>query len=165
MNILQAIILGIVQGLTEFLPVSSSGHLVFVQYLLGFHEPLLAFDVALHLGTLLAVFVYFKEDLVNMIREFFLFLFHLASGKKAGLLLSQYPYAATSWRVIVASIPTALIGFLFHDSLVAMFGSLSGVGIGWIVMGIALILSRKIQNGSRALNQMNAWDALLIGTM
>ena len=165
MNIFQAAVLGIVQGLTEFLPVSSSGHLVFAQHLLGFDGPLLAFDVVLHVGTLLAVFVYFREDVGNMIRQCFLFLFHLPGSKNAGILLREYPYTVISGWVILATLPTALIGFIFHDAFEVMFGSLSGVGIGWLVFGIVLILSRKIQNGSRTLSQMNLWDALLIGTL
>ncbi|MEJ2024820.1 MAG: undecaprenyl-diphosphate phosphatase, partial [Deltaproteobacteria bacterium] len=75
MNVLQSILLGIIQGLTEFLPVSSSGHLVIFQNLLGLQEPELLLDTALHLGTLLAVCIYFRSDLKNMITESWAFLF------------------------------------------------------------------------------------------
>ncbi|MCQ2964914.1 MAG: undecaprenyl-diphosphatase, partial [archaeon] len=81
MDIIQAIIIGLVQGLTEFLPVSSSAHLIFIQYFLGVAEPSLAFDVLLHLGTVVAVVGYFWRDILQMIIAFFSSLVDLFKGR------------------------------------------------------------------------------------
>ncbi len=115
--VFEAIILGIVQGLTEFFPVSSSGHLVILQGLFGLKEPQLAFDVFLHVGTLAAVLVYFRHD----IRWLF--------GKNRKDLV----------YIITASIPTFLIGFLFKDAVERFFGMPKVVGYMMLVTGLALI--------------------------
>ena len=100
MHILQAVIVGIVQGLTEFLPVSSSAHLIFVQELLGINQPGIAFDVLLHLGTLVAVVGYFFKDIVEMIKAFISSILDLFRGKfKEGF--KNDPYKRLAWMVII----------------------------------------------------------------
>jgi len=163
MTILKAVILGVVQGLTEFLPVSSSGHLVLFQNLLGMKEPMLAFDIVLHLGTLVAVFIYFRKDFFEMIRQSFLFIVHLPRAADRQALFEKYPYALESSFVILSCIPTAVIGFVFKDAFEALFGSVLAVGVAWIVMSGILIASRWFQNGIRGLELMNHQDAFLIG--
>ena len=103
--------MGALQGLTEFLPVSSSGHLVVSQALLGYSEPQLAFDVMVHLGTLLAVVTFFRRYMLGMIAS--IFIPRLRHGQEWNLLK----------MVIVGTIPTVFIGFMFAEELEKLFGS------------------------------------------
>ena len=98
MDIFQAIIIGLVQGLTEFLPVSSSAHLIFAQQALGVADVGLAFDVLLHVGTLVAVLVYFYDDILNMIKGFFLSLIDLKEGKFISEIKKD-PYKKLAWQL------------------------------------------------------------------
>ena len=111
MTILEAILLGIVQGVTEFLPVSSSGHLVLVQGLLGWQEPNLVFDVWLHFSTLLAVIIVFWKDFWQLKKQDFLVL-------------------------LVGSIPAAVVGLFFKDTIEAWFGLAQVVAIALIFTGL-----------------------------
>ncbi len=163
MNVFEAIFLGVVQGLTEFLPVSSSGHLVLFQNLLGMKEPMLGFDLVLHLGTLVAVFIYFRRDFLQMIQQSVLFLMQFPGSKDRGALYEQYPYALEAGMVVLACVPTVLIGIAFKDAFETLFGSVFAVGVAWIVMSFILIASRKFPKGDRTLNLMNHQDAFLIG--
>ncbi|MDD5218164.1 MAG: undecaprenyl-diphosphatase UppP [Candidatus Omnitrophica bacterium] len=164
MNIYEAVVLGIVQGFTEFLPVSSSGHLVLFQNLLGMREPMLAFDVAVHLGTLLAVFVYFGKDLIRMVVQSVLFAVKFPFASDKDEVHQQYPYAAITGFVILASVPTFLIAIAFKDMFEYLFSSVAAVGFAWLVMGILLVLSRWFQeSNARFLTMMNHRDAFFIG--
>ncbi len=102
LTILQSIIFGVVQGVTEFLPISSSGHLVILQDIMGINQPHVSFFVALHIGSLLAVIVYFWNDWLNI--------FHL---KKDMSVYRENPRLL--WYIIVATIPAAIVGFFFND--------------------------------------------------
>ncbi|RJO66263.1 MAG: undecaprenyl-diphosphate phosphatase [Myxococcales bacterium] len=124
MNVGDALILGIVQGLTEFLPVSSSGHLVLGHHLLGMQEPDVFFDVVLHVGTLAAVFLFYRRELLGLCRAALSFL-----GRP--LPDPAHPLAAERrllLYIFVATAPTGLIGVLFKDTFEAAFGSLVAVG-------------------------------------
>jgi undecaprenyl-diphosphatase len=105
MNLLQAIVLAIVQGVSEFLPISSSGHLVLVPHFLGWPDQGLAFDVAVHVGTLLAVLIYFRVQLLAMIRAWFASVFRRTASRDSRL----------AWQLLVATIPVGLGGLLFDD--------------------------------------------------
>ncbi len=142
MNALQSILLGIIQGLTEFLPVSSSGHLVIFQNLLGFQEPELLLDTALHLGTLLAVCIYFRSDLQKMITESWAFLFTRKSPASAAH--KDRNHVALAWWVIIGTIPTGLIGVLFRHPLEKLFGSISLVAVMLLVTGAVVGLTKFI---------------------
>ena len=107
MDILKVIILGIVQGLTEFLPVSSSGHLVLAAELLNFHEEGVAFEVFVHLGTLLSVLIVFRNDVFKMIKAHFQFLSSRFENKETKQYLLWDLY------IIVGTIPAAIIGLSF----------------------------------------------------
>ncbi|MDX1762806.1 MAG: undecaprenyl-diphosphatase UppP [bacterium] len=149
MTIFDAIILGLVQGLTEFLPVSSSGHLVIGQHLLNMREPNLAFDVVVHLGTLLAVIVYFWGDIQKI-------LFSLREG------------GDPRWRwvcllVVVGTIPTGFIGVLFKDVFEEMFASVRVVSFTLIVTGLLLFMADRVRRADRPLSAMKSMDALVIG--
>ena len=133
MDIIQAIIIGIVQGLTEFLPVSSSAHLVFTPYLLG-TESGLAFDTLLHIGTLVAVVVYFWNDLVHMFKSFITSLADVPHGKfREGLREDQFKKLA--WMVLLGTIPAGLAGVLFKGFFEGLFSNIPAVGAFLIITG------------------------------
>ena len=142
MNIFQTILLGIIQGLTEFLPVSSSGHLVIFQNLLGFKEPELLLDTALHLGTLLAVCIYFRSDLGKMLLGSWEFVFR--DNKSGGEKRAHRPYASLTWWVLVGTVPTGLIGLFFRHPLENFFGSVSLVAVMLLVTGTIVGLTKFI---------------------
>jgi undecaprenyl-diphosphatase len=143
MNIFEAFILGIVQGLTEFLPVSSSGHLVIFQQIFKTDTGIaLTFDVALHFGTLLAVlFVYWKK-VCEMIR---------------------HPFAKLPMFLILGTVPTIVITLLFKDMIESTYGGTALLGPGFIFTGLVLIGAEKIGNGRKEIKEMKASDTLLIG--
>lgn len=148
LTIFQAIVLGIVQGLGEFLPISSSAHLIVVPWLLHWPVPGLTFDVALHMGTLLAVVIYFWSDWLNLIMAAF-------SGKR-----SEEKHLF--WYLIVATIPGAAIGYLLEEKAETVFRAPLLIGIMMIVMGILLYAADR-RPQVRRLDTMSVVDALLIG--
>ena len=164
MDIIQAIIIGTVQGLTEFLPVSSSAHLVFVPYLLG-AESSLAFDTLLHIGTLVAVVAYFWNDILHMIKSFISSLMDLSRGRfRKGLQEDQFKKLA--WMIIIGSIPAGLAGILLKDFFEGLFNNIPAVGFFLIITGILLyaseMVSRKISNKS-GVSEMNVKNSLIVG--
>ena len=164
MDIIQAIIIGIAQGLTEFLPVSSSAHLVFVPHLLG-TESSLAFDTILHIGTLVAVVVYFWKDLVKMFRAFFASLRDIVHRRfKQGLKEDKYKKLA--WLVIIGTIPAGLAGILFKDLFEGLFTNIPVVGFFLLITGALLytseMVSRKVED-KRGIKNLSTKDALIIG--
>lgn len=155
MNLLQAIVLGIVQGATEFIPVSSHGHLLLIPWLFGWEEPGLLFDTMLHWGTLFAVFVYFRRDLANIITSVI------------RDLLRGTPFASPDsrlgWLVVLATIPAALFGFLFEEQLETLFTDPVSVAISLIISGVILWVSETLGNRTRGLEALNWKDAVWIG--
>jgi len=143
--ILESIFLGLVQGLTEWLPISSSGHLVIAQELLKIEVPLL-FDVMLHFGTVLAVFAVFWKDILKILKSLFKLDFKSQDGK-----LGLY--------IIIGNIPVALAGYFLHDVFESLFSNLFVVGIALIVTGILLFLT-KFTKGRR---KLNVFDSILVG--
>ncbi|MBM4277773.1 MAG: undecaprenyl-diphosphate phosphatase [Deltaproteobacteria bacterium] len=154
MNIFHAIFLGVIQGLTEFLPISSSGHLVFFQSLFGMKEPQLFFDVMLHFGTLLAVMVYFRRDISGIIRG----IGSMLTGKGKNEEGIKFFF----W-ILVASIPTGLMGILFKDWFESLFSKPKIVGGMLLITGSILYLTRWAKREDKYLEKMNWVDALLIG--
>ncbi len=151
MTQLTAFLLGIVQGLTEFLPVSSSGHLVVIQsFFPGFHGEELAFDVVLHLGTLMAVVIYFRNDLLALTGA----LKPGAEGGRERMLLL--------W-IILATIPTGLIGFLGKDIFRQLFSIPRLVGVTLLITALLLWLAERIPTGKRTQHESGWWRSLLIG--
>lgn len=164
MDIIQALILGIVQGLTEFLPVSSSAHLVFVPYIIGTTSSL-AYDTLLHMGTLLAVVAYFWNDIINMIKSFFSSLLDIPRGQfRQGLQEDQFKKLA--WFVIIGTIPAGLAGILFKSSFESLFNSVPIVGVFLIITGFLLWgsekMSRRISHKT-SLKEMNFKNSIIIG--
>ncbi|HNS25181.1 MAG TPA: undecaprenyl-diphosphatase UppP [Methanobacteriaceae archaeon] len=161
MTIIQAIILGMVQGLTEFLPISSSAHLVLIPELLGVKSNL-AFDTLLHLGTLIAVLYYFWNDVVNMIQAFISSLFDLPSGKFREKLRED-PYKRLSWLIIVGTIPAGLMGVLFKDFFEGLFSSVTSVAVFMLITGFILWGVERMPRGNRDVKDISFTNSLLVG--
>jgi undecaprenyl-diphosphatase len=158
MTILQAIILGIVQGLTEFLPISSSAHLVIVPALLGWDIPAnfnFIFDVLVQMGTLLAVIIYFWNDLVEILKA-------MIAG-----IRSKSPFkeskARLGWLVILATIPAGLSGLLIKPLVESAFSSPSATALMLVVTALILFLAERIGKPKRDLDNLTWVDALWIG--
>ena len=158
MNNFETILLGIVQGLTEFLPVSSSGHLVIFENLLGFKEPEILLDASLHLGTLLAVCIYFRSDLRKMVQELWVW---VTPGNDTGNGLTSH--ASLALMVVVGSIPTALIGLIFKEPLEKLFGAVTTVGVMLLVTGVIVGVTKFISLDHEKWDQVKVWMALIIG--
>jgi len=150
----QAILLGILQGATEFLPVSSSGHLVIVPYLLGWPDPGLALDTILHLGTLVAILVYFWGDLWRLLRA------ALTSLRKRRL---DDPDARLAWALVVATIPGAVLGVLLEDFFEQLFGMPKAAAGFLLVTAALLLISEYFAKRELPLTAMSWWHALWIG--
>ena len=162
MDIIQGIIIGIVQGLTEFLPVSSSAHLVFIQKILGVQSSL-AFDTFLHLGTLIAVLWFFRYDIYKMILSWVSSIQDIIRGRfREGFY--EDPYKRLAWYVILATIPVAIVGVLFEDSVDALFsGALYVPAFFLFVTGTILYLSQRMTSGEINYNTITKKEALFMG--
>jgi len=134
LNIIQAIVLGLVQGATEFIPVSSSAHLVLVPWLLGWAEPGLTFYVVLHLGTLLAVLAVFWRDLLGLVAPW------LESVRRRTL---QRPEARLAWWILLGAIPAVLMYVLWGEQFEALFHNPQGVSVLLLVTGLWLALAER----------------------
>ncbi len=160
MDMLSSIFLGVVQGATEFLPISSSGHLVLFQNLMGFHEPQLLLDISLHIGTLLAVLVVFRRDLAGMAVELWRLVAPGPGAENGAPFRERLRGALLTW-IVVGNIPTALIGLVFKDPLERLFGSVPVVGSMLLVTGLLVALTRLAPERARRLGLL---AALAVGT-
>ena len=154
MTPLQAVVLGIIQGLSEFLPISSSAHLALAPWLLGWEDPGLAFDVALHLGTLLAVLWYFRMEWLALIKAAF------------GIVTTgriETPEKRRVIYLIIATIPGGIAGYVLQSRAETAFRSPQIIAIALIAMGIILWIVDKAVDQRRVLGEMRWIDALLIG--
>lgn len=163
MNIGDSIILGFVQGLTEFLPISSSGHLVLFQNLLGYQEPELLFDVVLHSGTILAVVIYFFTDLRMMISKSIGFIVDLAGKRRSINSVHDDPHISLTLWVLIGSVPTALIGILFKSPLESLFNSIAIVGIMLLVTGLILASTRFVSPVHSSRKTVGLKTSILVG--
>lgn len=155
MSLFEAFVLGVVQGLTEFLPISSSAHLALAPWLLGWRDPGLAFDVALHIGTLAAVFWFFRAEWKRLVL-----------GAVALVRAGGRPKTIEEWRVVflvIATIPAAIGGILLEDYAETVFRSPYVMGVTLVVMGALLWAADRWLPATRALDQMTWKDALLVG--
>ncbi len=157
MTLFYAFVLGILQGATEFLPVSSSGHLFLAQRLLGLREPELAFDTLLHVGTLLAVVVFLRREILDILRAIF----------RRRRTLDEEP---TAWGrrelvlLIVSMIPTGVIGLLFHDAVETSI-TVRGVGIRYLLLTGFLVLSSLRIRHKMDPERIELWEAFAIGAI
>jgi undecaprenyl-diphosphatase len=152
---LQAIVLGIVQGLTEFLPISSSAHLRIVPAFAGWEDPGAAFTAVVQLGTIAAVLIFFRRDLLAIARALLAGLRDAAARKTIEFRLGVF--------IALGTIPISVIGVALKDSIEGEFRTLELIGAALIVAGLVLALSERIGRRERALEQITTRDAAVIG--
>lgn len=163
MDITKAVQLGIIQGITEFLPISSSGHLVVFQNLFGLHQPQLLFDIMVHFGTLMAVFVIFREDIINILKDLYLYVSNrLKKESSETPERSSYNVKLLQF-IIIATIPTGIIGYLFEKRVEQLFSSLKIVGIMLLVTGLLLWLTKRFSKDEKDIHKMSFKNSLVIG--
>jgi undecaprenyl-diphosphatase len=155
MNALEAIVLGLVQGLTEFLPISSSGHLRIVPAFFGWDDPGAAFTAVIQLGTMAAVLLYFRADLwriaVSWVRS-------LRDPSMRGDI-----DARMGWYIILGTIPIGVLGLAFKDPIETEFRSLELIGTTLIVFGLVMLGAEAVSRRDRSLREITARDGLVIG--
>lgn len=161
MEVARPILLGILQGVTEFLPISSSGHLVVAQNLLGIREPEILFNVALHIGTLAAVVVVFRREVVDIINSFVWGLGRLGEGRSPASLLGERAELRLLLMILLATVVTGLMGFFAKDAVHSLFGSLKAVGGMLTVTAIILALTAFFGRGAK--DEAGPAAALLLG--
>ena len=142
MNILQAVILGIVQGISEFLPISSSGHLVVLQRVFGMEDPALTFDIVVHLGTLVAIFVVFWKDIVAIVKN---------------------PFGKMTWLLVVGTIPAIIAGLFLRDIVETYFRTGIWLAAAFTITGILLLVADRFTTGYKEERDITWFDALFIG--
>lgn len=158
MSITQAIILALVQGLTEFLPVSSSAHLILVPYLTDWPDQGLAFDVAMNTATWLAVVIYFRSDIISLVKGFFL----TFAGRKGFGTTEGNLYGKLAWMVLVCTIPVAVAGLLAHDIVSEELRTVKVIAWSSIVWGIALYIADR-RPGSMEIFRTGWGSAVFVG--
>ncbi|MEX2107128.1 MAG: undecaprenyl-diphosphate phosphatase [Solirubrobacterales bacterium] len=155
MSTLEAIVLGLVQGLTEFLPISSSGHLRIVPALLGWDDPGAGFTAVIQLGTMAAVLVYFRADLwriaIAWLRELRVPIRRASAEAKLG------------WFIVLGTIPISVFGFVFSDQIESGARSLYLIGSALILFSLVMVLAEWVGSQRRYLAEMNGRDGLFIG--
>ena len=154
MSFLQAFVLGLLQGATEFIPISSSGHLVLVPWLLNWPIPDLFFDTIVHLGTLFAVLVYFWCDLAGLVRAWILSIARRTFWS---------PRAGLAWLILIGSIPAALIGFVAEDFFESLFSLPRLVAGLLMITGLVLLLSERLGARTKEGGDLRLLDAVFIG--
>lgn len=178
MSVLQAVIMGIIQGLTEFLPVSSSGHLAMMKNILGVDtETGILFDILLHVATLISIFLVMYTDIIRLIREFFgiirdvfiniaTFFSNLFSkNKKEYLILGSSPMRKFVIMLIISTIPTGILGYLMKDIVENAGTTLLVPGICLLGTGAILLLSDMFECGRKTPKDANYGDSFVIGTV
>ena len=163
MSILHAIVLGIVQGLTEFLPISSSGHLVIVPWIFGWNDydsqaTAKAFDTALHLGTLAAVLIYLRKDLIVYVTQGTQLIFNRKQpATNAG---------RRAWLLVLSAVPAGIVGAAFEEKITEKLGSPALIGVSLIIFGVVLIWADRratAKSHIRTVDSLTLRNALVIG--
>ena len=154
MSIFEAIVLGIVQGLTEFLPISSTGHLRIVPAFLGWDDPGAAFTAVTQLGTMAAVLLYFREDLWRIARSF-------VRSLRAGEARDQD--ARLGWYILLGTVPIGFFGLLFKDQIESGARDLYVIGTTLIVLGLVLLAAEKVGTRERDMDRITPRDGLVVG--
>jgi undecaprenyl-diphosphatase len=152
---LEAIVLGIVQGLTEFLPISSTGHLRIVPAFLGWEDPGAAFTAVTQLGTMAAVLLYFRHDLIRIALAWL----RSVRDRSARRELD----ARIGWYIVLGTIPIGIFGVLFKDQIENGARDLYLIGTALIVLGLVLLVAEKVSTRSRSMEQIEARDGLAVG--
>ena len=160
MTILQAIVLGLVQGATEFAPVSSSGHLILVPWILGWEaigdvDLQKTFDVALHLGTLIGALIYFRHDVARYL---------VAWVRSIRARRVSTPDERIAWALAIGTIPGALVGALFEDVIQDRLGAPLLIAVMLVVFGVVLVVVDRVARSDRALETIGPRTGLALGT-
>jgi len=153
LDLLQIILLAVVQGLTEFLPISSSAHLILVPLLLGWPDQGLAFDVAVHVGSLIAVVFYFRLEVGQMLKAWFKSLAGGGSSRDSKL----------AWWIIIATIPAVIFGFIFKGLIESELRSPWVIAVTTIVFGLLLWVGDRSSHKNRSEHELGLKDVLVIG--
>ncbi|MBR2736025.1 MAG: undecaprenyl-diphosphate phosphatase [Firmicutes bacterium] len=162
MSIIQSIILGLVQGLSEFLPISSSGHLAVFQHFMGIREEdILTFTVMLHFGTLLSIFVAYWSDIVALVKELFLMIADICTGK--GIQMNKNETRRLGVMIVIATIPAAVAGLLFEDFFNSLYSNMTFIGIGLLLTGTLLFSAEKWGGGDKDVEKMSMKSAFFVG--
>jgi undecaprenyl-diphosphatase len=154
-SVLEAIVLGIVQGLTEFLPISSTGHLRIVPAFLGWEDPGAAFTAVTQLGTMAAVLLYFREDLVRIAFAWWRSVFDRPLRRELD--------ARLGWYIVLGTIPIGIFGVLFKDQIETGARDLYLIGVALIVLGLVLLAAEKVGTRERSIEQIRTKDGFAIG--
>lgn len=160
MTLFKAIVLGIFQGVAEFLPISSSGHLVLLQTLFGIKEGNLFFTEMLHFGTLLSIFIVYFKDIFKIIVEFFILIKDFFKTKR---LIVDNTYKKMAMLIIVGSIPTGIMGIALGDIFESFYSSITVVAIAFIITGVLLWISEKSSLGNKSVKEVTYADSFIIG--
>ena len=158
MTLFQAVLLGIVQGLTEFLPISSTAHLILVPWLIGWSfdaKTAFVFDVLVQWGTLVGVFLYFRRDIASIV-------YGVVNGLARRRPLETFE-ARLGWWVLVATIPAVVAGLLFKDQIEGLFSAYAAVAGMVVIAAVLLIAAERFGRRTRSVEQINAADAVAIG--
>jgi undecaprenyl-diphosphatase len=155
MPLLQVIVLAVVQGLTEFLPISSTAHLYLTSWLLGWHTEALDFDIALHIGTLLAVLLYFFRDWLQILAQ--------GLGMSFGRDQELKHNRTMLWLLAIATIPVGVFGFVFSRQAETTWRNPLVIGVMLVVVGVLMWLAERAGRMRRDLSSLNLPDAVVIG--
>lgn len=162
MTLFESVILGLVQGLAEFLPISSSGHLAALQYIFGIDgSNVLTFTVMLHFGTLVAIFVVYWKDIVDLVKELFATIKDICTGQ--GVQVNKNDTRKLGFMIITASVPTAIIGLLLNDFFESLYAKMTIIGVCLIITGCGLFFAERYGGGKRTIKDMNFRNAFFIG--
>ena len=155
MSLLEAIVLGVVQGLTEFLPISSTAHLRIVPALLGWDDPGAGFTAVTQLGTMAAVLLYFRDDLMRIARAWLRSLRDRPARRELD--------ARLGWYIVLGTVPIGIFGVLFKDQIETGARDLYVIGVALIVLGLVLLLAEKVGTRERSIEQIRTKDGFAIG--
>ena len=156
MSIIEAIIFGIVQGLTEFLPISSTAHIIILQWLFGANFEGLTFEIILHVASVLALLLFFRHDVIAIILGFFRFLIQKDTNERASFFFAVY--------LLVATAITGVLGLILEDYAEAFLKTPLVIGGALLLTGIFLLIIENIHyRYTRSVNEMNLMDAVIIG--
>jgi undecaprenyl-diphosphatase len=157
------ILLGLVQGVTEFFPVSSSGHLVILQHILGIDKNVVFLDVILHLGTLCSLLAFLYKDILILFYNFFVGIYDIVFGRRLQFVLKNNDKFKLGIHLIFITLITGTIAVIFKDFFERQFENINTVAVSFFIMSIVLFLTKNFMNGQRQLSHVCFKDSLLFG--
>ena len=158
------ILLGMIQGLTEFFPVSSSGHLVIAKYFLKLNLPGAAFEAFLHFGTVMAVIVLFRKDIKELVISFFDSIYKLSNGENISNIFKNNSSSKFAWFLVISTIPAAIIGYTFSSYFEILFSKPIIASFMLIITGALLWFgNKKYAEGNKNISEITCKDAIIIG--